>query len=88
MSKVWRVVEREVDDLVEQLLLNRNIKSEKEREQFFNPKISDYQKLIEIPNIKKAMKRIHEAIKNKELIVVYGDYDVDGITASCILLKV
>ncbi len=87
MSKVWKVLERKKSDLVEQLLLNRGIKNEKERELFLDPKIIDYQKLIELPHISIAMKRIYKAIEKDELIVVYGDYDVDGITASAILYK-
>ncbi len=87
MSKVWRVRERQSGDLVEQLLHNRGIKGKKARDLFFNPKIDDFKKLTELKNISVAIKRIKKAIEQKELIVVYGDYDVDGITASCILFK-
>ena len=83
----WKVLPKKSDDLVEQLLINRGIKTSDEKEHFFNPKILNYQKDIEIPNIDKAQKRILEAIKNNELIIVYGDYDVDGISASAILYK-
>lgn len=83
----WKALPKKSDDLVEQLLINRGIKSKRDKEQFFNPKISDYQKDIEIPNIEKAQKRILQAIKDGELIIVYGDYDVDGICASAILYK-
>lgn len=83
----WKVAPRKSDDLVEQLLINRGIKTEKEKEQFLHPKISDFEKDLQIPGIEKANKRIKEAIKGGELIVVYGDYDVDGICASAILYK-
>lgn len=87
MSKVWKIKERTEEDLIEQLLVNRNITTKEEKEKFFNPKISDYQKLVDIPNISIAMKRIKKAIEDQELIVVYGDYDVDGITASTIMYR-
>jgi single-stranded-DNA-specific exonuclease len=87
MSKVWRIREREVEDEVEQLLLNRGIKTPQAREEFFNPKLENYFKDLEIPGIDKSLKRIHKAISAQELIVVFGDYDVDGISASAILYK-
>ncbi|MBI5221203.1 MAG: single-stranded-DNA-specific exonuclease RecJ [Candidatus Magasanikbacteria bacterium] len=87
MTKVWRIKERVSEDILEQLLINRGIKSEKEKEDFFNPQIEDYLKELEIPGIEKSLKRIQKAIDEGEQIVVFGDYDVDGITASAILYK-
>lgn len=83
----WKILPKSSDDLIEQLLINRGIKDIKSREQFFYPKISDFEKDLEIPEIEKANKRILEAISRGELIVVYGDYDVDGISASAVLYK-
>ncbi|MBI2019179.1 single-stranded-DNA-specific exonuclease RecJ [Candidatus Daviesbacteria bacterium] len=83
----WRILPKKSDSLTEQLLINRGIKSEKEIKQFFNPRISDFEKDLQIPGTSKAHKRILEAIKKEELIAVYGDYDVDGICASAILYK-
>lgn len=83
----WKLSPKKSDDIIEQLLMNRGMESNKDKLQFFNPKISDYKKDIEIPNIEKAQKRIFQAVKNNELIIVYGDYDVDGICASAILYK-
>ena len=82
----WKILPKRSDDLVEQLLFNRGISS-KEQDEFFHPKISDFEKDLQIPGISKAQKRISQAIANEELIIVYGDYDVDGITASAILYK-
>jgi single-stranded-DNA-specific exonuclease len=87
MPKVWNILPQKSDDLVSQLLINRGITSEKEKELFFNGKLADYEKDLNIPGIKKAFDRIEKAIKNGEQIIVYGDYDVDGITASAILYK-
>lgn len=87
MQKVWKIATREKEDLIEQLLYNRGVESGEEKEKFYNPQISDYQKLVDISNIPIALKRIKKAIEDKELIVVYGDYDVDGITASTIMYR-
>lgn len=83
----WKILPKKSEDLIEQLLINRSIKTNKEKEQFFNPKISDYKKDLEITGILDAQKRIFKAIEKNELIIVYGDYDVDGICASAILYK-
>lgn len=83
----WKVFPKKSDDLIEQLLINRGIKLKKETEQFLSPKISDFEKDLQIIGIKKAQGRILKAIKDNELIIIFGDYDVDGITASAILYK-
>ena len=83
----WKILPKKSPDLVEQLLINRGIKTAKEKEQFFHPELTDFEKDLNIPGIEKAQKRIAEAIKNNELIIVYGDYDVDGICGCAILYK-
>lgn len=87
MTKLWRIKDKTTDDILEQLLLNRGVKSEEDKDKFFNPKIEDYKKDLEIPGIEKTLKRIQKAIDGGEQIVVFGDYDVDGISASAILYK-
>ncbi len=84
MPKVWNVTPRLDDDLIEHLLLERGIKTEEERRLFFEPTQEDYQKELNPEGIKAATQIIKSAIEKKELIVVYGDYDVDGICASAI----
>src|SRR3989344_3366632 len=81
----WKIHPKKSDDLFEQLLLNRGIKTEKEKELFFSPRLLDYEKSLNIKGIPNTKNRIEKAIQNGELIIVYGDYDVDGITASAIL---
>lgn len=83
----WKILPKKTDDLFEQLLINRGIKIRKEKENFFNPKLSYFEKDLNIPGIEIAQDRIHQAIKNNELIIVYGDYDVDGICGCAILYK-
>lgn len=85
MPKSWKIAPKVADDLVEQLLCNRGITTSEEKEKFFHPKLSDYQSDLKIPGIPKALNRIKKAIEEKELIVVFGDYDVDGICGAAIL---
>ena len=83
----WKILPRRSEDLAEQLLINRGIINKKDIENFFNPEVFDFKKDIEIPGIEKAQKRILEAVKKGEMIIVFGDYDVDGICGSAILYK-
>lgn len=85
MPKVWKIADKVSDDLVKQLLHNRGVKTEQDKEKFFNPKLSDFEKDLNIAGIDQAVKRIKKAIASNELIVVHGDYDVDGICGSAIL---
>lgn len=92
--KKWEILAKikktkvETKEIIGLLLENRGIKTKKEVEEFLNPKLEAV--TIEIVGIdkkqlKKAIARIELAIKNKEQIVVFGDYDVDGIGGTAIL---
>lgn len=75
--------------LVTKLLNNRGLKTKKEIDEFINP--DDPEKIrfkdLGIDNItlKKVVKRLDSAKKNKEKIIIYGDYDADGVCATAIL---
>jgi single-stranded DNA-specific DHH superfamily exonuclease len=53
-------------------------------EKFLYPKLSDLNDPYLLKDMDKAVERIIEAIENQELILIYGDYDTDGITATAI----
>src|SRR4029079_19518666 len=87
--KRWEIIHKNsVDDLISVLLENRGLKNKKDIENFLHPKLEDVTPDavgIDAKQLAKALKRIKKAIKEKEQIVVFGDYDVDGITGSAIL---
>ena len=92
--KKWELINKasyknlETEDVIKILLKNRNINTKKEKEDFLNPQISSVKidkVKINIAQVKKSIKRIKEAIKKKEQIIIFGDYDVDGICGSAIL---
>lgn len=75
-------------NLIKTLLTNREINSKKEINEFLHPdlsKVTAKNAGIDLANLKKAVLRIKKAIKLKEKIIIYGDYDVDGVCASAIL---
>ncbi len=71
--------------VIAQILLNRGIEAATDCSQFLQPSLKCLHDPNLIPNLAKAAERISRAIANKEKIVIYGDYDVDGITATAIL---
>ena len=70
-------------DLIENILKNRGLTTKKEIEEFFHPPYPPH--LPSFPDLAKAIERIKKAINNKESIVVYADYDADGVTAGAIM---
>ena len=94
--KKWETVNKlkiesgklKVDEIIKILLGNRGIKTEKEIEEFLDPKLES----VTVKNVginekqlKKSIERIKKAIENKERVIVFGDYDADGICATAIL---
>src|SRR6266550_3951509 len=71
--------------LIAQILLNRGIASPADCSAFLAPSLHHLHQPALLPGVLKAAERINHAIRNKEKIVIYGDYDVDGITATAIL---
>ena len=76
-------------EIIEALFKNRGLKTKKQREEFLTPK-NPYQLTpkevgITTAQLKKAIIRIKKAVKNKEEVVVYGDYDTDGVCATAIM---
>ena len=72
-------------DLVANILVGRNILEEDEIKVFLNPTRNDFYDPFLLPDMEIAVNRIIKAIDNKEDIIIYGDYDVDGITSICVL---
>ena len=68
-----------------QLLINRGISDKRSAKAFFSPRLKDLLNPFDLVDMDQAMDLIIEALDKKEPILVYGDYDVDGITASALL---
>lgn len=87
-SKVQQIrTALELYEPVARALVNRGVNTELEARRFLQPDLSDLHDPYLFADMKVAVARIAKAIKRQEQIVVYGDYDVDGITATAILVK-
>nr|WP_315157863.1 single-stranded-DNA-specific exonuclease RecJ [uncultured Flavobacterium sp.] len=71
----------QVSRTIASLLLQRGITSFVEARQFFRPSLNDLHDPYLMKDMDKAVARLEKAIENKENILVFGDYDVDGTTA-------
>lgn len=90
MGKKWQIAGKAAhNDIVTDLLSFRGVKTKKDQDAFLHPvspvSLQCADVGIEKDQLQTAIKRITEAVKNKESIVVYADYDADGITAGAIL---
>lgn len=70
-----------------QLLIQRGISSSEDAYKFFHPNLKDLHDPFLLPDMDKAIKRIEKALGQKQRILIYGDYDVDGTTAVALVYK-
>ncbi|MFQ6039286.1 MAG: single-stranded-DNA-specific exonuclease RecJ [Candidatus Poribacteria bacterium] len=78
----------DVSSLISQLLTIRGIEDEREAEKFLYPNLDMMYSPFLMRDMERAVERIKKAIENGERIWIYGDYDVDGTTATALLLGV
>jgi single-stranded-DNA-specific exonuclease len=85
---IWEdsnAVNYSLNDNVSYLILQKRGLSPKELESFLNPNYDSLNDPFIIPNMKIAVERIKSAIKNNDKIVIYGDYDIDGLSSSALM---
>ena len=97
MSKKWQIYqvnEKEIEELqktykinklLATILSNRGIIEKEQIEKFLKPKRSDFYNPYGMPDMEITVNRIINAIENQEKTIIYGDYDVDGITSVTVL---
>lgn len=69
------------------VLANRNILTPAAARQFLDPSLGHLRPPFALKGMQTAVKRIYDAITGRQKILIFGDYDVDGITATVILLN-
>ena len=97
MNKKWQIYQTneqkveeiakkyEINKLLATILVNRDITEKQTIEKFLNPKRNDFYDPYLMPDMEIAVERIIKAIEKNEKILIYGDYDVDGITSVTVL---
>ena len=99
MPKLWRLHRHDADrvhslsraasvpPVVAQLLVARGIDDASRAGEFLDCKLSALRDPTTLPGVPEATERLMSAVRDGRKIVVYGDYDVDGMTAVAILLQ-
>jgi len=99
MKNRWHMIDQDPDKVRElsqmlnchpvmaSVLINRNIYTIKVATDFLNTSLNDMPSPFSLKDMDVAVNRIYNAITDKEKILIFGDYDVDGITATVILLN-
>ena len=97
MNKKWECYEvdnKKVKELVDQyginellarILVNKNITNKNDMSIFMNPTRKDFHDPFLMPDMEIAINRLLKAIENNQKIIIYGDYDADGITSTTVL---
>ena len=100
MNKKWECIELDnakiknvekieneygISNLLAKILVNRNLIKKEDIDLFLKPTRHDFHNPYLMPDMELAVNRIIEAINNNEKILIYGDYDVDGITSITVL---
>ena len=71
-----------------QCLVNRGVTSKAEVSEFLNPRLKLLADPYLIPNMDAAIERLWKARENNERLLIYGDYDVDGVSSTALLVEV
>ena len=75
-----------ISNLLAQCLMNRGLTNGAEAQSFLAPRLADLSAPEAIPNLPAAVERLFVARERNERITVFGDYDVDGVTSSTLLV--
>lgn len=98
MNKKWQYVQNDkekaegisekynISFVIAQIIANKGLKDEQIKI-FLEPTRDNFYDPFLLPDMEKAVDRIIKAIENKEKLIIFGDYDVDGITSTTVLKK-
>ena len=76
----------EITELTARIIANRGVGTEEEAMSYLNPLLKSLPDPFRFQDMRKAVNRLYRAICQRESILVYGDYDVDGITSTSLIL--
>ncbi len=98
MNRQWRVRPPNLDlsegltrhlalsRLAAQILVNRGVRTPEEGERFVKPSLSHLHSPFLMKDMESAVDRVIKALGNRERVLVFGDYDVDGVTSTALLV--
>jgi len=89
MYKEWIIKDSEYENgsLIKRLLKSRGITKDEDIEDFLNPLKTKLSSPNAFTDMEKCTTRLSQAIDNKEKIIIYGDFDADGVTSTSLLYR-
>ena len=79
--------ETRISPVLCRMLMSRGITTAEEVRKFFRPQLHDLHDPFLMKGMDKAVERLNQAMGNRERIMIYGDYDVDGCTAVALVYR-
>jgi single-stranded-DNA-specific exonuclease len=88
-TECQEILSRELglSQIISRILVSRDITNPDKARQYLSPSLRDLHSPYLMQDMKKAVHRLIQAIHRKEKVVIYGDYDADGITSVVVLLR-
>ncbi len=77
-----------LNEIIARLLYQRGLKTPEEITAFLEPKLARLEDPFQITGLEDAVRRVQKALRGEESIVVFGDYDVDGVTSTALLVDI
>lgn len=84
----WMGDSPDMSPVIKELLLQRGINTLDAATEFLSPNISNLHKPDDLLGMDVAIERVHKAIEQNEKILVFGDYDADGVSSTTLLITV
>ncbi|MDR2462935.1 MAG: single-stranded-DNA-specific exonuclease RecJ [Verrucomicrobiales bacterium] len=74
-------------DIIDDLLSRRGFIDHEKRDRFLNPRLNDLADPLRLQDMDKAVERVSHALRQRDHILIYSDYDVDGMSSSALLYR-
>jgi len=74
-----------ISPVLAQILINKGVRTPEDVHDFLNPRISNLSDPFELSGVQIAVERIKKAVERNERVLVHGDYDADGLSATAIM---
>lgn len=85
LGRKWKILnENNTENLLTVLLQNRGLQEPEDIHRYLTPHFDKMHDPFLMKDMKGAVERINQAIQNQERVIVFGDYDVDGVTGTAI----
>lgn len=79
--------EHGLEPMVAAIMVNRGVSSSEEAELYLDPSVDHLADPFGMVDMERAAERIARAVRDKERILVYGDYDVDGLSSTALMMQ-